>query len=230
MLGTTATIALLLTLAPAERPDLAQKGREVFHDPGVGKNGVSCANCHATEADDRRLGDGLIRSGHTLFGAARRPYWRGDSRRTTHRSIANAIDVCAQLFQGDSLEPERRALLSAFLDSISPRKAQPPLQIQPALEATLDYDRAKYRGGQPDRGRELFYRACHSCHPHAGAGLGPAIAGTKIPEVALRVREGNGLLRGDRIPGAWSPFFGRDRLNDDEVADIAAYVEKLQSK
>jgi mono/diheme cytochrome c family protein len=103
------------------------------------------------------------------------------------------------------------------------------LQIQPALEATLDYHRERYQGGNADRGRLLFFRACHSCHPRGAAGLGPALTGTPPDSVARAVREGNGLMRGARKPGAWAPFFGKDRLNDQQVADVAAFVATLEA-
>ena len=112
----------------------------------------------------------------------------------------------------------------AFLESISPKRGMAPVAIQPALEANLDYERDKYRGGDSARGRTLFFAACHSCHPMGGAGLGPALRGKALGDVAKKVREGNGLLRGKRIEGTWHAFYGKDRLTDMQVADIASYV------
>ena len=40
----------------------------------------------------------------------------------------------------------------------------------------------------------------------------------------MKVREGNGLLRGARKGTEWMPFYGSNRLKDKEVADIAAWV------
>jgi mono/diheme cytochrome c family protein len=113
------------------------------------------------------------------------------------------------------------------LETLAPRRAMPPLAIQPGLEANLDYDREKYRGGDADRGRRLFFAACSGCHPRGGAGLGPALFGQSVPEVARKIREGNGLLRGAKTEGAWKPFFGKDRLSDAQVADVAAFVSTL---
>lgn len=212
------------------QPDAVARGRRIFHDPGLGRNGVSCATCHAVSESDQADGDGLIRPGHSLWGVAERPHWRGDVRRTGYPSLAKAIDVCVQLFQsGPPLPPDDAHRVVAYLSSLSSRRGQPPLELQPALEANRNYDRPKYRGGDPDRGRALFYRACNACHPRAGAGLGPAIAGKPVPDVAARVREGNGLLRGTREAGAWMPFFGRDRLTDEAVADIASFVATAES-
>ena len=227
MLGVSIITAAVVMAQPA-----AGEGRRLFHDPGLGNHGVACATCHATVRDEAKDGDGLIRAGHTLSGVARRAHWRGDTRRTAYPRLSAAIDVCAQLFQGGGpLEPRDREQIVRFLGQLGSRskRAQPPLTIQPALEANRRYDRRKYTRGDPARGRALFFRACHSCHPKAGRGLGPSIAGTPAAEVAAKIREGNGLLRGSREPGDWMPFFGRDRLTDANVADIAAYVSTLKA-
>lgn len=226
MLATT--LALTATLIGAD--STADRGRRLFNDPGLGENGVSCAHCHAVVEDEARDGDGLLRSGHPLWGAAKRPHWRGDSRRTAYPRVGPAINVCVQLFQGGvPLDVQDTNRLVGYLQSISTTKPQPPLQIVPALEANLMYDRPKYAGGDPDRGRTLFFRACSTCHPKGGRGLGPALYGAAAADVALKIREGNGLLRGARQPGAWMPFFGRDRLTDENVADIAAYVSTIEA-
>ena len=223
-----ATLGLLALVAQNPTADLVALGRRLFHDGGLGSTGVACADCHATVRDEASEGDGKLRSGHTAFGMAARPYWRGDTRRTAYPQLGPAIDACVQLFQiAAPLEATDSRALVAYLTSLSPAKGELPIQIQPALEANLIYDRPKYRGGNADRGKKLFYRACHSCHPQGKSGLGPSITGASIPAVVLKIREGNGLLRGARRPSAWMPFFGRDRLSDDEVADIAAYVGTL---
>jgi mono/diheme cytochrome c family protein len=216
--------ALLLATAGKGDPTLI-KGRQLFFDASIGAHGVSCAQCHATVEDEARDGDGLLRPGHSLWGVASRAYWRGDTRRTAFPTLRKAIDVCVEMFQGGQpLGAEDGLRLAAFLESLGPRRGQPPLILQPALEANLDYDRDPYRGGDALRGRRLFYAACHGCHPNGGPGLGPKIRGTSRPDLVQKVREGNGLLRGARIEGAWMAFFGRDRLSDAQLGDIAAYV------
>ena len=235
-------LALMGGLALAASPADVRLGRKLFHDPSVGVNGVSCATCHATVADET-AGDGLLRAGHTLWGVAERPFWRGDYRRQMHGTVADAVDTCVQLFQGGKpLRGARRRRMTAFLEQISPKAArkarkrkrrsrQPPTEarIQTALEADLDYDRPKYRNGNAARGRSLFYRACHACHPHGRAGVAPSLIGASVADVARAVREGNGLLRGARRSGAWSPSFGLNRLSHPQVADIAAYVGTLHA-
>lgn len=223
----TTLVALLAAAPPAvptDRPAVIQ-GRKLFSSAAVGAHGVACADCHATVEDEANQGDGKLRAGHTLWGVAGRGYWRGDARKADYPNLKKAIDACAQLFQGSELSGEDGARLVAFLESISPKRGQAPVVIQPALEANLDYDRDKYRGGDSRRGREVFFAACHSCHPRGGAGVGPAISGKPTAEIAKKVREGNGLLRGKKIEGTWHAFYGKDRLADAQVADLAAFLQ-----
>lgn len=219
---TVQTIALLALWMSA--PSKIDEGRLLFHDPGLGANGVSCAQCHSTVEDETKDGDGLIRAGHSLFGAHGRKYWRGDIKKKQHGNVAQAAEVCIKLFQGgEPLEPRQRVVLTAYLRSLG-KGRHPPLQIHPALEANGDYERSKYLEGDADRGKRLFYQTCHSCHPHGRAGLGKSLQDKRIGEIIAKIREGNGLLRGASPKGRWMPFFGKDRLSDAQVADIAAYV------
>lgn len=224
--------AILLAITLSAAPPGVDAGRRLFNDPGLGKNGVACAACHATVKDEAKDGDGLLRAGHSLFGVARRPFWRGDRERRLHRSLADATDVCVQIFQGgEPLEGADRTNLARYLSTLGrAKKRSPALVLQPALEADLDYDRPQYQGGDASRGRALFYQACHACHPHGGVGLGPAVAGLGVAEVAQAVREGNGLIRGSRKAGAWMPAYGQTRLSDDQVADLAAFLSSLPKK
>ena len=218
--------AALLVLFVAQ-PPAVDDGRKLFHDPTLGRHGVACATCHATEAREDEDGDGLVRAGHTMASVARRPHWRGDLKRAQHRDLLSAVNVCVQTFQGARpLEGTKGEALVRYLRTLGPKKKRktPALVLEPALEANLDYDRPQYVSGNAESGRPLFYRTCHSCHPHGRSGLGPALVGATRVAVAAKVREGNGLLRGARRGTEWMPFYGRDRLSDAEVADIAAFV------
>ncbi|NJK88337.1 MAG: hypothetical protein HC923_02375 [Myxococcales bacterium] len=217
--------AALLTVGAS--PDA---GRQAFFDPGISDRGVACATCH--EASPEEDTDGLIRAGHSLFDVARRPHWRGDVRRSSLPTVRAAMEPCIEIYMGGLRTKDDGALIARFLEqNVGTGKAPPALVIKPSLEADRDYARPKYLSGDPDRGRKLYYRACHSCHPHGDKeGIAGRVAGLDRARVAANVREGTGLLRGRRDPAAWMAFFGADRLSDDEVADIAAFVEGLGAK
>jgi mono/diheme cytochrome c family protein len=223
-------LVLTLTLVAANNDDV-RAGRHLFNDPGLGTHGVACANCHATVADENADGDGLIRSGHTLYGAAQRPFWRGDRDRKVHENLSTAVDVCSELFQGSPpLKGQDRLQLHAYLASLGGSAKTRPIEIQPSLESDLNYDRPKYKTGRPKQGRALFYQSCHGCHPNGGAGIAPAVLALPIARVIEKLREGNGLLRGKQVAGEWSPFFGKDRLSDQQAADIAAWIVSQETK
>jgi mono/diheme cytochrome c family protein len=52
--------------------------------------------------------------------------------------------------------------------------------------------------------------------------------GKPTAAIALKVREGNGLLRGKKIDGSWHAFYGKDRLSDAQVADLAAWLQSAE--
>ena len=223
-------VGLLLLGLTLGSPDLVRTGHRLFHDPGLGQSGASCATCHAPVIDEVADGDGLLRAGHPLGDVARRAFWWGDRARRRYASLAEALNVCPEVFlQRGPLAPWESRALVAYLESLSSRarRVRPAIQIITGLEADLDYNRPKYRGGHADRGRVLFYQACHGCHPHGRQGLGPDITHRTAAEVARQIREGNGMLRGVRKEGMWSPAFGMDRLSDEQVADLGAFVETL---
>ena len=221
------SVALFSLLAIAGAPGEADEGRKVFHDAGIGTNGVSCAHCHSTVADEQADGDGLIRAGHTLAGVATRGFWRGDVRRKTFSTLGEAVDECVKLFMGgETLQGRDRATMVAFLRSISKKKHARP-DLETGLVPNNDYDRPEFRNGDADRGRELFYAACHGCHPQGRAGIATSLEKSTVADVAKKTREGNGLLRGARKEGEWMPSFGRERLTDQQVADLAAFVQTL---
>ena len=125
-----------------------QEGRKLFHDPALGSNGVACATCHSTVDDEASRGDGLIRAGHSLWGVARRAHWRGDTRRTAYPRLANAVNVCAQLFQGGGpLQPRDLDQIVRFLQTLTTRskRAEPPLTIQPALDTRTHVPQKRMR-------------------------------------------------------------------------------------
>jgi mono/diheme cytochrome c family protein len=189
-------VALIVAAPPAEKPAVVQ-GRKLFHSAALGAHGVACGDCHATVEDEATQGDGKLRAGHTLWGVAGRPYWRGDGRKADYPNLKKASDACAKLFQGAELGGEDGAKLVAFLESISPRRGQrssPPAKLPP---------QGRRRPGPGPRGQ------AHGRHRAQG-------------------REGNGLLRGKKIDGSWHAFYGKDRLSDAQVADLAAWLQSAE--
>lgn len=97
--------------------------------------------------------------------------------------------------------------------------------------------------GNPDRGAELFKRECAGCHGSAAMGDGPSVRFFDITRKPAALGRGELLfLRKDEaprdtiytiitngLPMTGMPSFGT-RLNDQERADLAAYVLKISGK
>lgn len=74
--------------------------------------------------------------------------------------------------------------------------------------------------GQTRRGQQLFMKQCHQCHPGGEAGLAPSLNNKPLPSVVIKfqVRYGLGAM----------PAFSKERLTDDELTDIIAYLQALR--
>jgi mono/diheme cytochrome c family protein len=75
---------------------------------------------------------------------------------------------------------------------------------------------------QVEWGERVFAHACHECHPHALAGLGPGIIDRPIPNwlVRLQVRVGLGVM----------PAFSADEIDDEELDALIAYLDALRRR
>lgn len=78
--------------------------------------------------------------------------------------------------------------------------------------------------GDAAAGQAVFQASCNACHPGAKAGIGPALYGTaftdRYPDAAAItavVRSGRGGM----------PAFATDRLKDQDLADVVAYLGSL---
>jgi mono/diheme cytochrome c family protein len=69
-------------------------------------------------------------------------------------------------------------------------------------------------------GKQVFDEHCHACHPGGQTGLAPAINDKPVPAwlIKTQIRAGLGAM----------PAFPIERLSNDEVDDVAAYVISLR--
>lgn len=76
--------------------------------------------------------------------------------------------------------------------------------------------------GDVARGEELFFaNGCSVCHGDTGGGgIGPAIAKTQLSLSAV--------IKQYRNPRELMPPFPADRVSDDDVADIYAFLQSLE--
>lgn len=208
---------------------LAGKGQEIFRDRSLGESGVACMDCH-TDYDEDAKNDGRIRAGHSILGAHRRAQtWNGEFTGDALRRTAAGAAKCAYQFQarGENVEtalsPAEAEALMAFYQYISPND-EPPMINWSAVTYPGDPDFneeafnkelemiAALRGNAAD-GERVFGMACAFCHDN---GLGPAmrVLKRKADRVPRTVRSGDETM----------PFFSRDKLTDQDVANLQAFI------
>lgn len=242
----------LIFFSQAQLSDKAQLGRELFHDPtfkGTIKpgnrqgyaTGLSCANCHA-DFDETANPDGLIRAGHSVVGVPHRgAAKRGMIKGADFARAAGGGGFCYEHFlqrvPEDKVNPTaipaaHAEALMAYFEAISGDNTGPEFELM-----TLDNDAKKAAGekigamtGDPNKGWELFGRACIVCHPAANkAGIGPQLVRSRAPRDidktmvrwATKIRGGGFLM----------PFYAPDILSDQDIANILAFLrQEIESK
>ena len=231
-----------LALGAQEEPEMitgkADAGRHLYYSAALGTNGLSCAHCH-TDFDEAAQDDGLIRAGHSLYGAAGRPNWWGrePEQANAYPNIGAAAAVCVEHFQRNPqrLTAQQLVDLRAYLRFINRKQQRQSLALTSGADRTGEY--LGFDEGDRIKGRGLFYATCHSCHPNARSGIGPALPSDREPAYyAKKVREGDGLgaqIAGldpnayDPSSGQFMPYFAVDRLSNQQLSDIIAYIKSI---
>ena len=69
-------------------------------------------------------------------------------------------------------------------------------------------------------GKAIFEQNCNACHPGGGQGAGPALKGRSltIDRIQGQVRKGGGGM----------PAFPASKISDQQLSDLAAYVQSLK--
>ncbi len=217
---------------PAALEQLAQKGQEIFRDRHLGESGVACMDCHTDYDEEEGKNDGRLRAGHSILGAHKRAQtWNGEFSGDALRRTAAGAAKCAYQFQArgqsieTSLSEQEAAALMAFYEYIS-TSDEPPMLNWTAVTYPGDPDFSaeamkteletiESLRGDAGRGEKLFAMACAFCHEN---GLGPAmrIVKRKVEYLPRNVRTGDETM----------PFFSRDKLTDQDIADIKAFAAK----
>lgn len=216
---------------PATLEQRAERGQAIFRDRSFGEVEIACVDCHA-DFDETLVKDDRIRAGHSVLGAHQRvETWNGEFSGDALQRTGAGAAKCAYLYQerGSSIETalteEEASALMAYYEYISPGNEPPKLAFDAvswpgnpdysaeAVEKELEGIAALR--GDAAKGSALFDRACAPCHD---TGLGPAtrIIKRKADRLPKTVRTGDGSM----------PFFARDKLTDQDVADLQAFIAR----
>ena len=234
----------LATIVNAEMSEKAKMGRELFSDPSFGgtldpakASGLSCSDCHA-DFDESTNPDGRIRAGHSIIGVPHRGTAKGGMiTADIFARSAGGGGFCYQHFlqkvPSNKVDPtaipeDQAEALMAYFEHVSGDNKGPQFQI-----TMLDKDAASAAAekiiameGDAQRGWKLYGQACNVCHPTAKKpGIGSQLVKRRPPrdlekrkhQIAAYIRKGGFIM----------PFFSEDRLSDQDIADIVAFITKL---
>lgn len=198
------------------------EGERVFRGEVEDGNSFTCATCHAIREP---ADDGVRRVAHPLFDAARRPTYKNGAL-TELRDAANS---CLQEWMNAEpweAEDSRWVALEQFLESEAPSEPAAPLRFAIAPPPLGD----QLEGGVARAGHELFNASCAACHGTDGTGSSqaPPVAGRGL-DLAYSARRIRTSGRADSavyggLTGGIMPFWAADRLSDDELRDLVAWL------
>jgi thiosulfate dehydrogenase len=166
---TAARITLIAVITAsvgcAEKGSAEEHGAALFQDPtitGSDFNSFACATCHATARP--APGAGLL-PGAPLAGATRRSsFWGG-----SELDLLPSINHCTYYFMlADApwtAEDANARAIYAYLDSLpsGPEDEAPvPFTVVVKVEDLPP--------GEPSRGKDIYRRACETCHGEAHTG------------------------------------------------------------
>jgi mono/diheme cytochrome c family protein len=196
-------------------------GQAIYAEPSPDGNTFACATCHALHEPAE---DGFTRPGHPIGDAANRPNFKNGR----FGSLREAANTCRTEWMGAptwSPDDAEWRDIEAFLKKEAGREAAEPLMFQ-VVDPPTDVS-----GGDAEAGVARFNETCVVCHGVSGGGTerAPMIAGTPldIDAIAMKVRRsGNpdSTVYPDLIPGRM-PFWQADRLSDEELINIVAFLE-----
>jgi cytochrome c2 len=227
---------------PAEIAGAALAGQKIFYNTAYGKIKNACSSCHTDGQPTTK--DPRIRPGHTLVGiTSRTSTWNGQFSGDNLAKNAYGATLCAVMYQhkGDNLATVMPKAdidaLNAYYTAIkgNPDGITTNLKIQwvtkPAVheEDKIDEKAAGAAAkaiiklpGDPNNGKELFTRTCQYCHSMKEKKVGPSLkdAMKDAMTAAKAVRCGSDAM----------PFYGKDLLSDQQIADIIAFIQQELGK
>lgn len=211
--------------------DATSTGAKLFASTSLGKVKSSCVSCHSTGGSDSR-----IKPGHTLAGVTKRTAtWNGMFKGADLEKNAYGANLCATLFQekAGGLKSDEVTSLNEYLKSLEAAPgamtknltigwaAKPPLKKEESVDEKVAIPILKAimkTPGDVNAGEGVFAKACGNCHSFKEKLVGPKFTADIAGEaeiVASAIRFGYNAM----------PFFAKDKLSDQQVADVIAYIQ-----
>lgn len=226
---------------------LAEKGAAFFNQ--VIDDGYACVNCHPNTAGDAP--SDRIFSGHSLVGVSQRTEFWHDRIGGKNETALNAALYCYARFQvleledlelkyvdsADGVDPSgllpdsTKEALNAFLTSLSSAEKPKPVTYsfpyspddKKAMKAYVE--KISAMTADPEEGKRVFNAACAWCHGEDLMGISG-----KGQKIKLKPDERYVIIDNVRMGGYRMPFFQSDRISDQALASVAAYVMKMRAR
>lgn len=204
-------------------------GKELFYMKSS-VNNIACADCHS----DGTNSGALTKFFSNIQGANKRTSTYG-GKFTGEEVLKNAggATVCWESYERmkTPLTAEQINSLNEYYGSVA--TADSPTEIKYETIALPTRDKTKLKTeqknimaltGDPGRGSMEFNNACSSCH-------GDLAFVKKVPDI-FDDYEGNvkSIIYNVRLGDSAMPFFVKDRLTDQMLANIAAFVMQQNKK
>lgn len=198
----------------------AASGEALYLAPHADGNTFACATCHALEEP---ASDGIRRPGHSIGDAANRPSYKNGQL----SELLEAVNSCrvewmtAPAFADD--DPRWIALLEYLTEVAGDAPAA-------ALSYQIVTPPSDLGGGDAMAGQDVFNVSCVVCHGTDAAGTerAPVLRGSLLDEetIGRRVRTSGAADSEvyEGLTGGRMPFWAADRLSEEELIDIVAFV------
>jgi mono/diheme cytochrome c family protein len=221
---------------------LAADGQKIFYSTRYGKIKDACSSCHTDGQPMTK--DTRLRAAHTLVGVtSRTSAWNGQWKGGALAKNAYGATMCAVMYlhKGDDMATVMPKAdidaLNAYYDAIKNNAGamtsnlkiewvtKPALHEDDAIDDKAANAAAKAimkLPGDPVVGKDIFTRDCAYCHAAHEKKVGPALdKAMKDPTMGARsIRCGSGAM----------PFYGKDVLSDQQVADVIASIQQQLGK
>lgn len=216
--GTSASILQSMAVAVVES-GAQRTGEMVYRFTQPSGNSFTCATCHALVEPSQ---NSFRRPGHPLGNATRRSSYKNGQVAGMLDAVNSCLDewMNAEPWNESSVE---WLVLESWLEE------QAPPGDAPAVDIQIVEPPASLEGGDATAGHQTFNESCAICHAIDGDGSiqAPPVVGFGLDAklVANRIRLSgrvNGIYPG--LTGGVMPFWGANRLDDEELRDIVAYI------
>lgn len=235
--GTTPTPAPTPTPPPAPTPTPtpaptpqgnAGRGEGVFTTAVSGGNQFSCANCHSISEDANGLAtaDNLHRPAHPLFNVMNRSSFHNGNT----AMLFDAVNICREDWQDATVFTESS---QDWLDLEAYFQQESNSDAASNITSTLIDPITDFSSGDIAAGQTRFNETCATCHGENALGTNLAANLTtrvvSANRVSQKVRTSgpttSSVFAG--LTGGNMPFWSQERLSDENLANIAVYVDSV---